>query len=961
MLSGGWKEFTFFDVTPVRDPSPPDALLFADPSIVSIVSSSSGSVFMLTRSGTVKEFSEDMQLKRSFTIFSNNEDRVPDYIYAVPNSSLLLTASSKLGGPVEIKVWNITNSEGNETESEGVKLHAQTFLYNKTNTFPPTAFVVAPDLSVTVVGFADGSVVALRGDLMHDRGTKQRQIHMASTSITGLHFTDDLSQVFVSSLTQIVVVSTTTSKSLVVLDKSRGAALLCTAGNLGSEFVVARDSDIVCYNRHHRGSSFELVFPKKEIFLHSSGDFLVVVGSFQPENRGLLTAESTRVIIVDLINHLVAFNQTLGNGGVSTIFEAWGRLNIVGLNGIMYVLREKSWRAQIELLKQRNLYQVAIEMIRRRHKRDDVDKSKEGEYLEELLHQDYADYLFEKNDIDASLKEYISAINLGQTSRAVRRFKDSQYAPTLLAYLSALFERGKSTPEHVTLQIICYTKLGGKVAELQQLLAKAVESMPNFNFEKAINVLVETHSHEYAELAARLAAKYPDPDRCVQIRLRQLNDVKGALDYIQTISVADALRILIQNSRLMLNKLPVETTGVLITLFTGKFRPRSNNPGSEKIAQYDINEGEKDERVKGSENGAPLLQSYQAFISFLSSTNYLGSNIVSAETLEQDVGEPSYLPPRPRLIFPSFIGHDNEFVIFLEACLQAAPHFKSSSKDLNDIASTLFETYLLVGAKQRASSLVNEHFALLYPVSVLSTSESYGLELSSEQQHLLGISYTDIFREKLRNGDVESAFSLLLDHKDPELARLAPKLMAQSRPMIETLNNDQLLALLNEAVHTGNMTHVELIAELSHSPYLTVGDLRPFMKEFFAVSTEQIRRQDKLANSYIAEIDDKRNQNQNSGDDVMIVNYGDCAQCTLPLELPAVHYSCQHSYHEACLSDGLTDCPRCLPELENAENLRQQAEEAAANESYFFEEMSKRDKQKVLWDFISRGALSKVN
>lgn len=36
-----------------------------------------------------------------------------------------------------------------------------------------------------------------------------------------------------------------------------------------------------------------------------------------------------------------------------------------------------------------------------------------------------------------------------------------------------------------------------------------------------------------------------------------------------------------------------------------------------------------------------------------------------------------------------------------------------------------------------------------------------------------------------------------------------------------------------------------------------------------------------------------------------------CIGCGLPLELPAVHFLCGHSYHKACVDLELGHCPKC--------------------------------------------------
>lgn len=933
-MVAGWKEFAFFDATPVRDPSSEASPLYSDPELLEIVAGSGDTAFMSTRRGTVREFNASMQLVSDITVCDPSLGRNLDFIRPVKNSRLLLTVASKLGSPTEVSVWDLNNNE----------LHSRTLVVNGTNTFPITAFAMAPDMSVLVFGFADGSVIAVRGDLLHDKGTRQRLIYNASTGITGLALTDSFDQVYVCSVNQVLLVSTTASKSVSFLDKTKGADLGCTTKALKDEFLVSRDSDLAWFNTSHRGPSVELPVTRKQIYLTQNGKYLVVLAVVESGSSSLLNTESLRFMLFDLKHHVIAFNSHLSNG-IRAIFEQWDRLNVVGSNGMMYVIKEKSLDARISLLTSRNLYQAAIQMA----------EESETSQLKLTLHQDYADYLFEKNDIEASLKEYIAAIDFGQSSRAIQKFKDSQHAETLLRYLNALYERGMATPQHVTLQIICLAKLK-KYDELAEFL-KSATTMDDFDFEGAVGVLTEVQDPKYAHLAAFVAEEWPDPDLVVQIRLRGIDDVQATLDYIQTISVADALRILIQNSRLLLNKLPVETTGVLITLFTGKFVTRVPD-----ITEKVTGDLDKSRNLVGT---APVLQSYQAFINFLSSASYSSSHIVSAETLESQSDEPSYLPPRPRLIFPSFIGHSNEFVIFLEACLKAAPHFHPSDKDLSDIATTLFELYLEVGSEDKASELVDKYAAQLLPVNVQTSSVYHNFKLKPRQLIALGASLTDVFRESIECGDLESALDIYYEHAASSADRALQAVSQLSSnevavTKIRELSSQEFEKIFQVALSSG-VSPAELVSILSKSDFITLGDVKPFIESYLGTMADQTSRHLKLAKSYEAEIDEKKEAIAKQSEKLMVFQYNNCSQCNLPLDLPAVHFACQHSYHQQCIGAD-AECPLCLPEHESIEMLRSQNEEAAAQEDYFLSELDKRqDKMKVVLDFISRGGLSKIH
>ena len=73
------------------------------------------------------------------------------------------------------------------------------------------------------------------------------------------------------------------------------------------------------------------------------------------------------------------------------------------------------------------------------------------------------------------------------------------------------------------------------------------------------------------------------------------------------------------------------------------------------------------------------ISNYRAFLNYLSlqleetdnSDNYTESKTSQENPTLLSNKEPTYLPPKPNLIYASFTNHPKEFVIFLEASLEA--------------------------------------------------------------------------------------------------------------------------------------------------------------------------------------------------------------------------------------------------------------------------------------------------
>jgi len=88
-----------------------------------------------------------------------------------------------------------------------------------------------------------------------------------------------------------------------------------------------------------------------------------------------------------------------------------------------------------------------------------------------------------------------------------------------------------------------------------------------------------------------------------------------------------------------------------------------------------------------------------------------------------------------------------------------------------------------------------------------------------------------------------------------------------------------------------------------------------------------------------------------------------CQRCPQPLDLPAIHFLCNHSYHQRCLGDNETDsCPECADE-NNANNIRLKAlEENVNNHSEFFRQLEgSTDGFTVVAKYFGRGLFNPVS
>ncbi|KAH8802436.1 hypothetical protein F5884DRAFT_471559 [Xylogone sp. PMI_703] len=76
-----------------------------------------------------------------------------------------------------------------------------------------------------------------------------------------------------------------------------------------------------------------------------------------------------------------------------------------------------------------------------------------------VIFRKYGDFLYQKIDHDGAMQQYLKAIDNTEPSQIIRKFLDTQQIHNLIKYLEELHENHKTTADHTTLLLNCYTML----------------------------------------------------------------------------------------------------------------------------------------------------------------------------------------------------------------------------------------------------------------------------------------------------------------------------------------------------------------------------------------------------------------------------------------------------------------------------------------------------------------------
>lgn len=206
------------------------------------------------------------------------------------------------------------------------------------------------DLTQVAVGFANGSVTVIRGDLIHDRGTKQRTVFESEDPITALEVREGSSKV-------LYIATTGKISSLVISGKGQGQAARtvdnhgCSVGCMTidgatSDLIVARNDAVYTYSPSGRGAPFAFDGPKKLIKVFKEYIGIVCPPRVAQVSKSktfrrlggdevdeLFTSSSFTLLDTDL--KYIAHTEPIA-AQVKDVFVEWGELFLLTLDGKVY-------------------------------------------------------------------------------------------------------------------------------------------------------------------------------------------------------------------------------------------------------------------------------------------------------------------------------------------------------------------------------------------------------------------------------------------------------------------------------------------------------------------------------------------------------------------------------------------------------------------------------------------------
>lgn len=1013
-VPSSWRLFQLFDFTPIRDPaSGSDTPLYSDPSLL-CVAATPDFLVVAVHGAYLKIVSKQFTLAAAFTAY--DVDYRISFVEALAGSNLVVTLAERQGSPAVLKLWDLHKMlHLYETEHHDVaedfykhKYHTQVVVHNGDNSYPISCFAFNASLTCLAVGYASGKVILVRGDLVRDRGSKQRLIYESSDPVTGIHFTTPDDLLYITTTSRVLTVLTNGrnhGKPNRVLSKSTGVDLHCSDIDAHShQLVVGTPDSIRYYDRVSKTHTINFPIPKKRILRVSSNYLLIVaqVEEFVNKAKKLLT----KILIIDLFNKHVAFSLTIPNNTINYAFEMWNDVYLLSNDGLLYRVHEKPINQQIELVLQRELFSIAYQLA--------VQAGLDVAYLLriEKLH---GHYLYEKQDYEESINSYIKSLSLFNRNQAyksalvsteedesmddfimtvITKFKDASNITNLTRFLYKLYELKLVDNDHLTLLLCCYCKLKmtkeldsfiddlnfdqTQNGDLDPQTNRPKVNFDQLNFQLIINLFKECG---YFQQVIKLLYKLNQPNLIVGIQLNDLKQPEQCLRFIKSLSIDELLLILIDHLKHLLDSLPLETTELLINVFTGKYKPSEDA----SVPFFD-NAQPVEEKTQvpapddATTNGGVALNSYKAFVSYISG---LGASDNEQAELVVDT-EPTYLPPKPGLIFPSFMNNPKEFVIFLEACIQTFDLYQGNINDKKDLLVTLFEMYLSLAAEEKdkseewinkVKSLMSEYSSLLDKSDLLLISHIFDFkegELLAKEQS--GGFEEGVFRTSVAAGDVKNCLNIIYKHGEsqPQLFKIMLRFIVSKEEIFNQVDSKDFRYILETMKKLNLATPLEIITILAGNEFTTIGLVKDYLIEYIDLQNKEISNNSKLILSYESESTKNSHKLNDLTKKPFIIQNNKCDYCQLKLDFPIVHFKCKHSFHQRCLNDNnyvseadanrskdaQPMCPLCINELDSVQAHRNSQLTSKDNQELFEAQLNEAtDRFKVMSGFLGRGIM----
>ena len=293
--------------------------------------------------------------------------------------------------------------------------------------------------------------------------------------------------------------------------------------------------------------------------------------------------------------------------------------------------------------------------------------------------------------------------------------------------------------------------------------------------------------------------------------------------------------------------------------------------------------------------------------------------------------------PAPRRANPTefihiFVSQTEWLIRFLEFIVSSDANVSSM------IYNTLLELYLRQGIPEKCLSLLrtskaefnDDHTLILcqmhdFKEGVLFLYERMKLFHEIVHLHMQDGKYEEVVRACTRYGD-----------KDPNLWVMALSYFATKRG---DACKEHLLQVLQHIDRADLLPPLLVIEILAQNPDITLGSIQDYITRRLQNENQLILEDQRRIKAYTEEMEKMRDEIEKLRTTAKTFQNRKCAICNSPLDLPAVHFLCMHSFHQRCLGEQEQDCPVCAFENSKILEIKRSLEDSADQHDQFFKQL----------------------
>ncbi|KAF5367253.1 hypothetical protein D9757_011694 [Collybiopsis confluens] len=523
---------------------------------------------------------------------------------------------------------------------------------------------------------------------------------------------------------------------------------------------------------------------------------------------------------------------------------------------------------------------------------------------------------------------------------------------------------GLANSDHTTLLLNTYTKLKD-VSRLDSPIkteskssrgdSRAPDELP-FDLDTAIRVCRQAG---YFEHAGYLAKKYERHEDYLRIQIEDAGKYSEALLYLRTLGMDAAEGNLARYGRALLNNLPEETTELLIDLCTtlgttvdviGIKTVRGETDAST------INQRDSDGLPGTPRNATPP------------------PTAISTMGIAPTSARPLKIQPTkrlsPRLYFAHFVDHMEESVVFLETValrrwgqtvdgdsqnhlsdlpmLSSEPEIDGEEERLDQAAvwNTLLELYLTLpgislsfrSSEPQDDASLKEKALRVLRSETIPYDTTHALILCSSRGYTKGLV---LLWEKLGMYEDVLRFWIERDQKGSTPGASAEVTLVlrflTSSPELLSRHIGDVKQVIQHIDKEGILPPLGIIQVLSRNNVASVGLIKEWLIERIKQDRGAIDADQEWINSYRIESAAKLKQVEELSDPEhpKVFHVTRCSTCGGQLDLPSIHFMCNHSYHQRCLPDNETECPNCAREHGVIREIRRNNDQLADQHDLF--------------------------